>query len=188
MAPPLPPPPPAGAAPSWWQHALVVVFLVATAASLGKETAPGRAVRTLTGPPERALGIWQSWGMFGPNPPLGTSWLRVAGAAPDGSPVAVAPLVGPLPATGLRGLYERPVKLERSMLDGTKTALRTSFAKWRCRQAAAAGRPLARVSLAKETFRTVSPAKRQQQPPPAGAVKWTDFETVFCPRGPAAAP
>jgi hypothetical protein len=160
----------------------IVLWMLGAAASLGKATAPGRAVRTVTGPVERFFGVWQSWGMFGPNPPMGTSWFRVSGEDGDGRPVEVAPIVGELPAAGVRGLYERPVKLERSMLDRKNDVLRRSFAMWRCEEARAEGRDLARVIMGKETTRTPKPRRLVAEPDVERREVWTDYETLWCPR------
>ncbi len=181
--------PPAGdplAEPRPWVRrllsALVVFHLVSMAASLGKGTAVGAAVRTVTAPLEQALGIWQAWGMFGPNPPMNTSWVRVVGQTEDGRPVDVPPLVGELPTTGIRGLYERPVKLERSMLDTTKVRLRESFALWRCRQLHEDGVSIHHITMSKEQFRTLRPRVRREHPSTPRAVKVVAFETVDCPK------
>lgn len=161
----------------------IVLWMVGSAASLGKATAPGRAVRTVTGPVERFFGVWQAWGMFGPNPPMGTSWFRVSGEDSLGQAVEVEPIVGELPGEGTRGLYERPVKLERSMLDRKNATLRRSYALWRCAQARERGEDLFRVIMGKETTRTPRPRRLVADPAVERRVVWTDYEAVWCPRG-----
>jgi hypothetical protein len=150
---------------------LLSLFLLfhgaATAASFGKDTALGRQVRTLTAPYERALGLWQSWGMFGPNPPLGTSWLHVAGLRADGSRVPLDALVGPRGPDRVDLRYDRVLKLERNMFDTRNDALRAGFATWHCARAAAAGAPLLRVDVRKERWPSRSPRQRARGEAPA---------------------
>ncbi|MCB9777891.1 MAG: hypothetical protein H6742_04955 [Alphaproteobacteria bacterium] len=135
----------------------VVWHLVSMGASLTKKTAPGAAVRIVTGPYEKALGIWQSWGMFGPNPPLGTSWLKVDGLRDDGSTVVLEPLVGEKDFDRTDLTYSRVQKVERNMFDAKKQSLRDGFAAWHCRRDPG----LVTVVIRKERHMTPKPGQRE---------------------------
>lgn len=154
--------------------AFLVFHLVAMGASLAKKTAAGAAVRTVTAPYERVLGIWQSWGMFGPNPPLGTSWPVVRGTTVDGQEVSLPALVGEKPFDRTDWRYSRIQKVERNMFDAEKGSLRVGYATWLCRSWQ--GPALAEVRLGKQRHMTQKPGQRTS---PA-VVKDLALETVPC--------
>lgn len=157
---------PLGARSPWARRllsAFVIWHLVAMAASLGKKTELGALVRTVTGPPEKALGIWQSWGMFGPNPPLGTSWLKVDGVLADGGVVQLPALVGEKPWDRTDWHYSRIQKVERNMFDSSKESLREGYAAWLCRTWPGPGE-LVTVRIRKERQMTPRPGHRDEAP------------------------
>lgn len=166
-----------GARRPWARIALslfLIFHLVGMGASLGKKTRLGSWVRTATAPYERLLGIWQSWGMFGPDPPLGTSWLRVAGTTAAGDEFMIQPLVGerPFERTDLR--YNRLQKVERNMLDKRKQTLRRGYAAWICRTWQ--GPTLDQIQIWKDRTRTPKPGRRDDPP----TVKRYDLSHFSC--------
>lgn len=158
-------PRPLGASSTWARRllsAFVLWHLVSMGASLTKKTDLGAAVRQVTGPYEKALGIWQSWGMFGPNPPLGTSWLKVDGILAGGSEVSLPALVGEKEAQRIDWHYQREQKVERNMFDKSKESLRAGYAAWLCRTWQGPGE-LAGVRIRKERHMTPEPGQRGGQ-------------------------
>ena len=153
----------------------------AMGASLAKDTAPGRWVRGATAPYERAFGLWQSWGMFGPNPPLGTSWLFASGLTAQGQVQPVAALVGERVPDRIDLRYDRTLKVERNMFDTSNRSLRAAFAAWRCRQAADQGRPLVSVRVWKEREMSPTPAHRGTSDPPPPVRKVSELGVYTCP-------
>ena len=81
-----------------------------------KDTVPGKTLRTATKWYERGLGLWQSWGMFSPNPPNGSSYLRATGYMGWSRSVAGG-VGGPTGGEGIRWTYDRSLKFERSALN-----------------------------------------------------------------------
>ena len=163
----------------WGLSAFLVFHLVASGASFGKKTELGAAVRTLTAPYERALGIWQSWGMFGP-PPGGSSWMMAAGLLPDGREIPLEPLVGELSYDRTEVHYDRVRKVERNMFDSDKAPLRRSVGEWLCRQQAERGQPLVSVRFWKEQDVTPSPRQRRN-PDFEPTLRTVPLQTVACP-------
>ena len=159
----------------------LVFHLVASAASLGKKTAIGGAVRQLTAPYERVFGIWQSWGMFGP-PPAGGTWQFAAGVTADGEEVPVKPIVGELSHDRTEVHYDRMRKVERNMFDKKNAPLRQSVAEWICRREAAEGRDFTAIHLWKERDITPKPHLRKERVE-SGTVgrKVIEQETWPCP-------
>ncbi len=160
--------------------AFLLFHLVAGGASLFKKTAPGAAVRSITAPYERTFGIWQSWGMFGPSPPKGSSWMKAAGLTPDGRELALQPLVGELSLDRVEIHYDRVRKIERNMFDKKNHRLREATAQWLCRRSAEAGEPLVSVRMWKEQVRTPTPQQRQD-PEHDVVRKVSSLQTVACP-------
>ncbi len=149
-------------------------------ASLGKSTALGSAIREVTGPYERILGAWQSWGMFGPNPPLGTSWLRATGTTPAGEEIPLPVLVGERPADRYEWRYYRLTKVERSMFTKKNDELREGLAHWLCRTQAESGVDLESVQIWKERHMTPDPADHLADPDATRTIKRVDYERVSC--------
>lgn len=163
----------------WLVSAFLVFHLVAAGASFAKKTEPGAAVRAWTAPYERALGIWQSWGMFGP-PPGGSSWMKAAGLTTEGEEISLQPLVGELSPDRTEVHYSRVRKIERNMFDRSKTHLRRSVGEWMCRRQAAAGVELVSVRFWKE--QDVTPKPRQRQDPAHELRRRVvPLQTVACP-------
>jgi hypothetical protein len=139
-----------------WKHRFLSAFLlfhlISMGASLFKKTAVGAWFRQGTGPYERALGIWQSWGMFGP-PPNGSSYLVATGITPQGESLDLPVLVGELDSSSFRWTYSRSLKLERSTFSpASNFALRQGYGTWLCTRAAAMGNELERVELWKRRY------------------------------------
>jgi len=158
----------------------LLFHLVAGGASLFKKTEPGAAVRAFTAPYERTFGIWQSWGMFGPSPPKGSTWMKASGITPDGRELTLQPLVGELAHDRVEIHYDRVRKIERNMFDKKNHRLRQTAAEWLCRKSAEAGEPLVSVRLWKEQDQTPTP--RQRRDPDHEVVrKVSTLQTVACP-------
>lgn len=161
----------------------VVWHVVGMGASLGKKTPVGKAIREVTGPYEKLLGVWQSWGMFGPNPPFGTSWLKVEGTTSTGRVVELPALVGEKDFDRIDWTYSRIQKVERNMFDKSKQSLRASYGRMLCREftgEAAAGQPperLVEVRIRKDRTMTPKPGQRDQVP----EVVVVPLQTVTCP-------
>ncbi len=155
---------------------LICLHLLAMAASLTKKTAVGAAVRSVTAPYERLLGAWQSWGMFGPNPPLGTSWLVVEGTTRSGAVVDLPAPVGEKPFDRTDWHYSRIQKVERNMFDKTNHSLRQGYAAWLCRTRSVDD-PLVEVRIRKDRHMTPAPGERGGDV----VVKPIPLETVACP-------
>ena len=160
----MPTSPPEASAASWRRGALsafLLFHLLTMGASLGKKPELGAAIRVVTAPYERGLGIWQSWGMFGPNPPMGTSWMKAEGTTIDGAVVALPVLVGELPTDRVEGIYSRSFKVERNLFDKKNKALHKHFAHYLCRTQAEAGVEILSVRLWKERHMTPRPQRRR---------------------------
>lgn len=155
---------------------LISLHLLAMGASLGRKTPVGAAIRAVTAPYERILGIWQSWGMFGPNPPLGTSWLVVEGTTRSGAVVALPAPVGEKPAQRFDWHYSRIQKVERNMFDKTNHSLRQGYAAFLCRTQSPDD-PLVEVRIRKDRHMTPPPGRRDQPE----TVRQIPLETVRCP-------
>jgi hypothetical protein len=170
--------------PSIWHRRLLSAFLafhlLAMGASLFKKTTAGAWIRKATGPYERALGIWQSWGMFSPNPPSGSSYLVATGKTSTGEFVDRPVLVGELEAERFDWFYSRSLKLERSAFNpNSSRALRQGYGQWICTQAAASGLELERVDLWKRRYMHLSTADRSRgQVEPV--VKRVDLQSIDC--------
>ncbi len=163
-----------------WLSVFILFHLVAMGASLFKDTALGATVRSATAPYERLLGIWQSWGMFGPNPPMGTSWLHATGTSVSGEKIELQTFFGERGSERFDWHYHRLLKVERSMFSPTKKALRAHYALWHCRQQAEAGQPLAEVTIWKENHKTPTP-KARRSGKTSGRVKRIEYKSVECP-------
>jgi hypothetical protein len=159
----------------------LVFHWLAAGASLAKDTAPGRWIRGATAPYERAFGLWQSWGMFGPNPPLGTSWLYASGLTPDGAVTPVVALVGERSSDRVDLRYDRILKVERNMFDTSNRSLRAGFAAWRCRQAEEQDTPLVSVRVWKEREMSPTPEQRRSDPSAPTERKVTELGVFTCP-------
>lgn len=132
---------------------------LAVLGSLGADTAPGAAVRRLTAPYERLLGVYQNWNMFAPNPPAITEWMEVEDTPRGGGAPTVHPGPhGPPPAGPVVFGYRRAGKFERTVMKANEKALRRAIIDARCARAAAAGAPLARVRFLRVSRPTGAPA------------------------------
>jgi hypothetical protein len=170
--------------PSTWNRRLLSAFLVfhllTMGASLFKKTTLGSWIRQGTGPYERALGIWQSWGMFSPDPPSGSSYLVATGKTSTGEFVDRPVLVGELEAERFDWFYSRSLKLERSTFNpNSNRALRQGYGQWICAQAAESGLDLVRVDLWKRRYIHLSVVDRSHgtvEP----VIKRVDLQTIDC--------
>ena len=168
-----------------WRRTVLSVFIVfhlmAMGASLCKKTAAGQTLRQVTGPYERLLGIWQSWGMFGPNPPNGSSYLVATGVQASGEEVDAPVLVGEVELGSFKWFYSRSLKLERSASVRNKNRrLREGYGQWICREAASDGVSLERVQIWKRRVLHLDPAERRSAEASTPMVQRVDLQTVRC--------
>ena len=108
-------------------HALMVV------GSLANGTPAGTVIRTVTGPYERFLGIYQNWDMFSPNAPRESTWTEISGLTASGAIVPLPGMVDPPATSGLRTRYQRLGKLDRNLVKKERKAVRRGMAAWECR-------------------------------------------------------
>jgi len=159
--------------------AFILFHLVAMGASLFKDSTVGGTIRHATAPYERLLGIWQSWGMFGPNPPMGTSWLHATGTMVSGEEIELQTFFGERSPDRFDWHYNRLLKVERSMFSSKKDALREHYALWHCRQQAEAGIALSEVLIWKENHKTPKP-KARLAGKDSGPVRRIEYTSVSC--------
>ena len=172
-----------------WKRRLLTCFIgfhfLSAGGYLLKDTMAGKTVRTWTKGYERGLGIWQGWGMFSPNPPNGSSYLRATGVTPDGQEVPLEVLVGQPFSEGIRWTYNRSLKLERSTFNPkTNRALRQGYGLWLCERSKTEGVQLQRVEMWKERFLHLSPAERSQHMAPSPESVRIDLQVITCPGQP----
>ncbi len=106
---------------------VVLVHLLAMAASALRVD----ALRAVTMPWEKVLGVHQTWPMF-VNPERRTVWIRVVGEREYGTPVEIPALSGRPPA--VIWTYDRRDKLVRNAVSSKREYLRTAIVRWACRQ------------------------------------------------------
>ena len=153
--------------------ALLVLHVAAMAASLGQETAVGAALRAVTEPWEKVLGVHQAWPMFA-DPPRATAWLEYTGIGKDGARLPLDPLPGEPPFDGVILLYDRLGKFERNAVSPKREYLRTAVVRAAC----AADPRLRKVAIARHSRRT--PLAWHYDPTPRSA--WpvrTDLESTW---------
>ena len=168
-----------------WKHRLLTAFVVfhllSIVASVFKGTEPGAQLRSLTKDYERALGIWQAWGMFSPEPPKASSAFRATGVTLGGQEVDLPVLAGSQAGPQFRAFYDRNLKLERSALNpNSKKALRRGYGQWLCTRSTAEGLPLTKVALWKERVRHVRPQRRSTEGAVPGEAQRVELQTVSC--------
>ncbi len=142
--------------------ALIGFHGLAVVGSLARGTPPGDAIRQVTRPYEKLMGVYQNWTMFAPNAPRSTRWMRLEGQGEDGTWRALEPPAGPPPDVVLATRYRRLGKVERNLLDKRRRFARRSLIEWHCAREAGTGRPLRRVRVSEVTVRTPTPAERRQ--------------------------
>ena len=131
----------------------VVVHVLAGAANVSRETAPGKALRTLTEPWEKVLAVHQTWPMFSV-PPKSTNWLEIHGLPrAGGQRVPFEPLVGEPPHDGVVWVYARAGKLERNAVAKKRDYLRASMTRMLC----AAHPEMKAIHFERATRRTPTP-------------------------------
>jgi hypothetical protein len=110
---------------------VIVVHLLAMAASMARETPPGAALRAVTMPWEKVLGVHQTWPMFA-EAPRATNWLVLTGLTSDGTEVPIHALSGEPGHDGLIWVYDRLGKLERNAVSKDREYLRASVVRGVC--------------------------------------------------------
>lgn len=118
---------------------LVVFHVVASVGSVVVDTPVGRAIRTVTRPWEKALGVHQTWPMFG-SPPRATVTLRFVAVTADGAEREVAVLPGEPDPDSVVWFYDRGAKLERNAAEDKRDSLRESLVRYVCRHDPTAAR------------------------------------------------
>mgnify|MGYP004399331743 CR=1 FL=1 len=169
---------------TWRRHVLtafIIFHLIAMAASLSKKTAAGKLLRKGTGQYERLLGVWQAWGMFGPNPPNGSSYLVATGVLISGEEIELPVLSGQVDPDAFKWFYSRSLKMERSAFVPSKNrALREGYGQWICRQASAEGETLERVEIWKRRVLHRSPQQRLSGEAWSPEIQRVDLQSVRC--------
>jgi len=135
----------------------VCAHLLIMAGSSLRYTPVGPPLREYTRPFEQALGMHQTWPMFG-NPPRTTTWLVMHGVDADG-PVELPQLLDPPDFDGVIWRYQRRHKFVRNALSDKRKYLRAAVVRWYCRQAKAQGHDLHQVVFDKVVVRTPGPYK-----------------------------
>lgn len=142
----------------------IVWHLLMMGVSMGRDTAVGEALRVVTKPYEQLFGLHQTWTMFAPDPPRGTTWLEAEGIHPDGQrvrlPVAAEP---PDPSGPILG-YDRGGKFSRNVGGTHRGKLRTGYVRGLCRAAASEGVTLRGVRLIRHIRQTPVPSGRATVP------------------------
>ncbi len=159
---------------------LVVVHVLAGAANVARDTAPGAAVREWTKPWEKVLGVHQTWPMFAVAP-TSTNLLRPRGVPRHGGELVDLPglLPGEPPMDGVIWVYSRGGKVERNAVAGKRDYLRQSFARYLC----AEHPELKAIRFDRWTRRTPPPRfGRSFLPRPEWVIQDTELETIGCRR------
>jgi hypothetical protein len=169
---------------TWRRHVLtvfIIFHLIAMTASVSKKTVVGKLLRKGTVHYERLLGVWQAWGMFGPNPPNGSSYLVATGILQSGDEIEVPVLAGQADRETFKWFYSRSLKLERSAFVPSKNrALREGYGQWICRQAAADGLSLERVEIWKRRVLHRSQEQRLSGEEWSPEVQRVDLQSIRC--------
>lgn len=117
--PPQPPEPPPPVRLTWGRAALLAFAVFHGLTAIGSTlsgSAVGDAIRTVTRPYERAVGVYQDWPMFAPNAPTGTFWLEVVARDDAFEEVDRWPLYsGEVVRSEVLWGYDRLHKLERTL-------------------------------------------------------------------------
>lgn len=115
--------------------ALVLFHGLTALGSTLNGTAVGDAVRTLTRPYERAVGVYQDWPMFAPNAPTGTFWLEVVARGDAFEEVDRWPLYGgEVVRSEVLWGYDRLHKLERTLGKKNRQPGRDALLQRECRR------------------------------------------------------
>ena len=159
----------------------ILFHFASVGAYLLKDTVPGKTLRTATKWYERGLGLWQSWGMFSPNPPNGSSYLRATGITWDGQEVLLEVLAGQPEGEGIRWTYDRALKFERSALNPkSKHSLREGYGRWLCERSKGDGLLLERVEMWKERFLHVPVDERSWRSADMRDSVRVDLQVIHC--------
>jgi len=155
----------------------VVVHVLAGAGNVGRDTAPGKALRDLTKPWEKVLAVHQTWPMFAV-PPQSTHWMEVTGIRGGGAePVPLDALPGEPPHDGVVWLYLRAGKLQRNAIAKKRDYLRASITRRMCLE----NPELRAVRFDRASRRTPPPRFGVPFfPRPQWAVERTHLETWNC--------
>lgn len=158
----------------WGRVALslcIVMHGLAGLANVTRESPAGAALRTMTKPWEKVLGVHQTWPMF-VSPPRATSWLTFTGIRADGTEEVLRPLDGEPDVSGVVWVYSRRGKLERNAVADKREYLRTSVVRAEC----AAHPDFTHIRVDRVTQRTpaawrTGPADRSTWPQSTEALK-----------------
>lgn len=163
----------------WLWSVFLVWHLLAMAGSMFRETPIGTAIRDITKPYEKVLGVHQTWTMFVPNAPRSTQWAEAIGVLPSGEHVLMGSLADN--TTSFTWQYDRFGKFERNVLPEKKGALRTGYTRALCRMAAEEGVDLRGVVLVKNTQPTPPPSERGDVARSAWPIDQREFRERPCP-------
>jgi hypothetical protein len=111
---------------------LVVWHLVVSVGSVFADVPVGQAIRTVTGPWEKLLGVNQGWPMFGV-PPRATRTLQFVGITADGRELPLPMFSGEPDPESIVWRYDRLGKLERNSLAANKKELLQGLIRAACR-------------------------------------------------------
>ncbi|MCB9777625.1 MAG: hypothetical protein H6742_03595 [Alphaproteobacteria bacterium] len=152
------------------------------ASSLQEHAEPLAEVRReLTRPYEKLFGFHQSWTMFVPNPPRGTTYLRATGRKKDGTDIPLPTVVGAPDPDAIAWFYDRDGKYERNVTGSKRTGLQLGYTHWQCRLAKERGIELVSVLIEAPSIRTPKMNKRAKTPRPKRTRKVMEERRRTCP-------
>jgi hypothetical protein len=109
----------------------VVWHLLVSAGSVLKRNPVGAAIREVTGPWERLLGVYQRWPMF-VSPGAVTPILQLVGIDAEGGERVLPFLPGEPDPDGVIWVYERRDKLMRNAMTEKNDGLQASLVRYAC--------------------------------------------------------
>jgi hypothetical protein len=136
----------------------ILFHLTMIVGSLSQSHPVGKAIRRVTGPYERLLGVYQNWDMFSPNAPRVSNWAEMTGLTRDGREVALPLIIGAPVESGFRWRYDRLGKFDRNVVKKERTSLRRGVAHGYCATYADQG-PFRFIRVEEVTRKTPTPAE-----------------------------